>query len=130
MASDTCNTDFSHDYKDHLCPFQTHVRGGPVFIMVEHFVISKLVELFGWQQGDGIFSPGGSMSNMYGLVLARYRAHPEVKRRGAEGGGKGSQEKWRRSFVNATAGTTVFGAFDPLEEVADVCEGGRTLVTC
>ncbi|XP_042208142.1 cysteine sulfinic acid decarboxylase-like isoform X2 [Homarus americanus] len=143
----------------------------PVFIMVEHFVISKLVELFGWQQGDGIFSPGGSMSNMYGLVLARYRAHPEVKRRGnsstrplviltsdqshysikkaAAWAGLGTDnvvlvqtdslgrmlpqalkeavKEARRSggdpfFVNATAGSTVFGAFDPLEEVADVCE--------
>ncbi|KAG7154178.1 Acidic amino acid decarboxylase GADL1-like 2 [Homarus americanus] len=110
----------------------------PVFIMVEHFVISKLVELFGWQQGDGIFSPGGSMSNMYGLVLARYRAHPEVKRRGnsstrplviltSDQALKEAVKEARRSggdpfFVNATAGSTVFGAFDPLEEVADVCE--------
>lgn len=30
----------------------------PVFILVEHFVIARLVKLFGWLEGDGIFSPG------------------------------------------------------------------------
>ena len=25
-------------------------------------------------------------------------------------------------FVNCTCGTTVFGAFDPINEIADVCE--------
>ena len=30
-------------------------------------------------QGDGIFSPGGSLSNMYGMMLARHNAFPDIK---------------------------------------------------
>ncbi|KAK3872949.1 hypothetical protein Pcinc_022013 [Petrolisthes cinctipes] len=54
----------------------------PVFIMVEHKVISYLLDLFGFTQGDGIFAPGGSISNMYGMVLARYLHQPDIKRKG------------------------------------------------
>ena len=32
--------------------------------------------------GDGIFSPGGSLSNMYGMVLARQAKHPDFKTKG------------------------------------------------
>ena len=39
---------------------------------------------FGWQdgEGDGIMCPGGSIANMYGMVLARHRKFPEAKRAG------------------------------------------------
>ncbi|CAL4068172.1 unnamed protein product [Meganyctiphanes norvegica] len=57
----------------------------PVFLLVEQFVMQWMVELLGWQDGDGIFAPGGSISNMYGLVLARYQRHPEVKKQGIFG---------------------------------------------
>lgn len=33
-------------------------------------------------EADGIMSPGGSISNMYGIVLARYKKVPEVKEKG------------------------------------------------
>lgn len=38
----------------------------------------------------------------------------EIERAKSEGG--------RPFMVSATAGTTVIGAFDPLEDIADVCE--------
>jgi len=37
------------------------------------------------QEGDGIFSPGGSLSNMYGMVLARQVKHPQFKTKGLFG---------------------------------------------
>ncbi|XP_063880876.1 cysteine sulfinic acid decarboxylase-like isoform X2 [Scylla paramamosain] len=144
----------------------------PVFMLVEHRVIEHLVGLLGWSEGDGIFAPGGSISNMYGMVLARYRRHPNIKKTGIfdqkplvvftsdqghysisksaswlglgmdnavavatdaqgrmlpaalkEAVAKAREEGKEPFMVNATAGTTVLGAFDPLEELAAVCEG-------
>lgn len=54
----------------------------PVFVLMEDEVLSKLRSLVGWAEGDGIFCPGGTMSNMYAMNVARYRAFPEVKLKG------------------------------------------------
>ncbi|XP_066940703.1 cysteine sulfinic acid decarboxylase-like isoform X1 [Macrobrachium rosenbergii] len=143
----------------------------PVFILVEHYIIEYLVKLFGWDDGDGIFCPGGSMSNMYGMQLARHQRYPQSKATGIFGMkpliaftsdqahysfekaaswmGLGMNNvvavatdshgrmlpealseavKHARKcggepfFVNASSGTTVLGACDPLNQLADVCE--------
>ena len=54
----------------------------PVFSLMEGEVLSKMRELIGWQSGDGIFAPGGSISNLYGLLLARFQQFPETKSKG------------------------------------------------
>ncbi|XP_064091180.1 cysteine sulfinic acid decarboxylase-like [Macrobrachium nipponense] len=143
----------------------------PVFIVVERYVIGELISLFGWGAGDGIFAPGGSISNMYAMAVARYRQNPEVKCKGVFGMkplvaftsdqshysitksahwlGLGldnvvtvpTDDQGRMTpsalksaiarvrsegrepfFVNATAGSTVLGAYDPLGALAEVCE--------
>ncbi|XP_053977347.1 glutamate decarboxylase 2 [Hylaeus volcanicus] len=146
---------------------------GPVFSLMERQMIEKSLELVGYPrmpEGDGILSPGGSISNMYGMVLARYKKIPDIKTKGlvgqprliaftSEGGhysitkgahwlGLGTDSIYKvkcdelgrmrpdmlkaavaevRSrghlpfFVNATCGTTVLGAFDPLLEIAAIC---------
>ena len=36
-------------------------------------------------QGDGVFCPGGSAANMYGVSLARFHKFPESKTKGMQG---------------------------------------------
>lgn len=84
----------------------------PVFSLMEEAVLKKMMEVIGWEEGgDGIFNagitlnywienvmcssihlcfntlcaafcPGGSMSNMYAVNLARYRHCPDIKEDG------------------------------------------------
>lgn len=55
---------------------------GPVFVLMENEIIQMFCKMFGFPNGDGIFAAGGSMSNMYGMVLARYNAVPNIKSKG------------------------------------------------
>ncbi len=57
----------------------------PMFSLMEAEVLKKLRELIGWSHGDGIFAPGGSISNLYGLLAARYNKFPETKTKGIAG---------------------------------------------
>lgn len=66
-----------------VCSFTYEVA--PVFVLVEAEVLRGLRQLVGWTEGDGIFCPGGSTSNMYAMNLARYRLFPEVKSQGLRG---------------------------------------------
>ncbi|NWV29898.1 CSAD decarboxylase, partial [Origma solitaria] len=167
----------------------------PVLVLMEEQVLAKLRELVGWSSGDGIFAPGGSMSNMLAMNVARFWHFPESRSRGnwdlprlglfasqeshysiqkgasllgigtdnvhlvrtderwvlGDPGGPGvggppmspslslplrgkmipeelekeiqrvKAEGSEPLFVCATSGTTVLGAFDPLDAIADVC---------
>jgi len=35
-----------------------------------------------WDKVDGMFTPGGSLANLYGLLLARHNRFPESKELG------------------------------------------------
>eukprot|EP01060_Flectonema_neradi_P036562 TRINITY_DN7060_c0_g1_i1.p1 TRINITY_DN7060_c0_g1~~TRINITY_DN7060_c0_g1_i1.p1 ORF type:complete len:515 (+),score=111.22 TRINITY_DN7060_c0_g1_i1:48-1592(+) len=51
----------------------------PVFTLMEHELMKVLCEFMGYEDGDGVFAPGGSMCNMYGMLLARNKICPDIK---------------------------------------------------
>lgn len=60
----------------------------PVFTLMEHEVLEESLKLVGYPsipEANGILCPGGSLSNMYAMVMARYKILPEIKRMGCSG---------------------------------------------
>mmetsp|Transcript_30320 Transcript_30320/g.48373 ORF Transcript_30320/g.48373 Transcript_30320/m.48373 type:complete len:503 (+) Transcript_30320:68-1576(+) len=61
----------------------------PVYTVMEREVLAKIASIIGGdfaKAHDGLFVPGGSLSNLYGMVLARNIHDPEFATRGAVGG--------------------------------------------
>lgn len=56
----------------------------PVFTLLERRLMKYLASFCSWpsESVDGIFVPGGSMSNMFGLTVARHAKFPNVKKEG------------------------------------------------
>ncbi|PAA84709.1 hypothetical protein BOX15_Mlig017148g2, partial [Macrostomum lignano] len=143
----------------------------PVFTVMERLAMQQFLELFGFQNGEGVCTPGGSIGNMYAISLAKSAVFPDARRlglaamppakiyvsmeshysmvKGASFMGFGenavvkvaTDEHGRMKvdalrehiksdiengqkplMVVATAGTTVLGVYDPISEVANVCQ--------
>ncbi|TRY99848.1 hypothetical protein DNTS_021946 [Danionella cerebrum] len=103
-------------------------------------------------EGDGIFSPGrqhvmvarykhypevktkGMAAAPRLLLFTSEHSHYSIKKASAVLGGRvipadlenkvieAKQKGFVPMFVNATAGSTVYGAFDPIDEIADICQ--------
>lgn len=57
----------------------------PVFMLIEREVLDKALSLANYPlypDGDGVLCPGGSIANMYGMVVGRYKKFPDVKTKG------------------------------------------------
>lgn len=58
----------------------------PVFTLTERSVVAKFAQVVGYpKEAEGIFVPGGSMSNLYGMHMARYVQFPQAKTEGMWG---------------------------------------------
>lgn len=148
----------------------TYKVGGPQ-IGVEKEIISKISGFVGFDpsSSEGTLAPGGSMTNLMGLLMARDKKDPKARLDGVTqkmtvytseeshyslpknmafaGLGRNNirkiatDELGRMSsalleeaiqkdikngyvpcMVNATAGTTVLAAFDPLREIGEICQ--------
>ena len=142
---------------------------GGAQVLVELELIKQMGLRVGFEDADGVFTPGGSLSNLAGMLVARDQKRPIARRRGIRGRmmrvytselchysvakavtmlgigldnlvyvavderGRMDPAALREAvcadlahghqpmMVNATAGTTVLGAFDPIDELADIC---------
>lgn len=137
----------------------------PVFTLIERECLAHLAGLVGYPEHDGVFSPGGSLNNLFALQLARHRAAPQAKSQGdrtdwavfvseqahysfrkaaallglgtdavitvaCDAHGAMDPDALRAAIrktprplmIGATAGTTVLGAFDPIDALADVAQ--------
>lgn len=57
----------------------------PVFTLMEDACLKYVLNSIGWPEGEGIFAPGGSISNMYSLICARFKIDPDLKKKGLYG---------------------------------------------
>jgi len=145
-------------------------KAAGIHILIEQEVIDRMCQLVGFEGGEGIFTPGGSISNMMAMIMARNEACPDLKEQGFSGPrliaytscqshysitknagligigranvrhisvddqGHLLVDELRQTieadlalgyqpfFINATTGTTVLGAFDPVDEIVAVAE--------
>lgn len=142
----------------------------PIATLVEKKVVSECLNLADFKQGEGIFTTGGSASNMSALLAARNHLDPSIATDGytdqalslfvskdahysfakaANVIGLGINNIYKINtldngkmdidhlqtciehslnnnqtpfFVSATTGTTVRGAFDPINAIADIAQ--------
>ncbi len=145
----------------------TFKAAGPQ-VLIEREVLTRMLEKSGMSGGDGMFTPGGSLSNLAAMIIGRNEIVDGARENGFDGRGRTlyvsaeshyslnknanmigigrsgvrpveaghdgrmlpeklaeliKQDRnagLKPMMIIATSGTTVMGAFDPLEPLADI----------
>ena len=59
-------------------------ESAPVATLLERTLIERMNRFVGFPDGEGVFAPGGSISNLMAVLTARHHAFPHVKREGLQ----------------------------------------------
>ncbi|NNG16101.1 MAG: cysteine synthase [Gemmatimonadales bacterium] len=65
----------------------TYKVAGPA-VLIEREVIARALQKLGYLEGEGMFSPGGSLSNLTAMLIARNEKLGDVRETGLEGRGQ------------------------------------------
>ena len=143
---------------------------GGVQVLIELALVKRMGQMMGFPDAEGVFTPGGSLSNLAGMVVALNQAIPGYKDHGAQGkqpriytsieghysvpkaagllgvgqsnvvkipvDGRGQmlpeslesaivsdiEAGFTPAMINATSGTTVLGAFDPIAAISAIAK--------
>jgi len=63
-------------------------KAAGVQILIEREIIGKLAQMVGFPEGEGIFAPGGSMSNLAAMMVAREEMLPGTREEGVRAAGE------------------------------------------
>ena len=60
-----------------------HLLNTGLTVFLNFQVLKKMRDIIGFNKGDSILAPGGSISNLYGLLCARHKFFPDYKTKGS-----------------------------------------------
>src|SRR5690606_9625364 len=64
-------------------------KAAGVQVLIEREITSRMAQMAGFPDGEGVFAPGGSMSNFAAMLIAREEKLPGTRERGVNATGAG-----------------------------------------
>lgn len=57
----------------------------PCYTLMENVVFEQMRKIVGWEKIDGTMTPGGSFANFMGILMSKFKLHPESNQKGIYG---------------------------------------------